>query len=309
MMFKYVNKTGMTAFAGVFFWAGPFWKGLACVKGEDFGWGFIDSQGTLKIRAPDFQSEPTGFFDGLALIRQGRLYGYMDLDGKIYIRPQYRNAEPFSNGLAPVQTSKGYTFIDTTGNILMQQCFSDVNHFSEGLALVKRGSHYYFLNRAFKSVLGPFERAFDFRDGIARVRFENTECFINHEGEVVFENNWEYLESGSSEGRICFAENGRYGFVDTGGKVVIPVQYDEARNFSEGIAMVKLNCDNFGINLRGERLFSARFDKCMDFSDGLLAFERERKWGYLDTSGKCVIPEQFDVANIFREGLAPVTID
>ena len=191
----------------------------------------------------------------------------------------------------------------------MNQSFSHLDRFSEGLALAKQGTHFYFLDRGFKSVLGPFEGAFAFRDGIARVTFDKSECFIDPKGNVVFENQWEYLESGSSEGRICFAENGRYGFVDTRGKVAIPAQYDEAHNFSEGIAMVTLNCDNYAIDLQGERLFTARFDRCMDFSGGLLAFERGGKWGYMDTSGNCVIPEQFAVANIFRNGLAPVIIN
>ena len=310
MSFHYITKAGNLAFPTKFLWAGWFWNGTACVHSDSFGWGFVDTQGKLKVRAPDFQSEPTGFFEGLALIRRGKLYGFMDWNGKICIEPQYRSAESFDDGVAPVRASNSYTFIDTKGKIVMSERFSDLNGFSEGLALAKRGSRFYYLNRDFKSVLGPFQRAFDFKDGIARVRFDDSECFIDRNGKIIFENEWEYLESGSSEGRICFAENGRCGFVDTRGKVVIPAQYDEAHDFNEGIAIVTLNCDTYAINLQGERLFTTRFDSCLGFfSEGLLGFERGGKWGYMDSSGECVIREQFDVADIFRNGLAPVAMD
>jgi hypothetical protein len=64
------------------------------------------------------------------------------------------------------------------------------------------------------------------------------------------------------------------GFKDLTGKVVIPPQFDEARDFSEGLAPIRIN----------------------------------RKWGYIDSKGKTVIPSKYYRARGFSEGLAAVNI-
>ena len=65
---------------------------------------------------------------------------------------------------------------------------------------------------------------------------------------------------------------GKYGFVDSTGKLAIPCKYDWAGFFFEGLALVKL--------------------------DG--------KWGFVDSTGKLAIPCKYDWANSFSEGLARV---
>lgn len=60
-------------------------------------------------------------------------------------------------------------------------------------------------------------------------------------------------------------KNGKWGFADRSGKVVIPCQWEDSWNFCEGLAAVKL----------------------------------EGKWGYLDMSGVVVIPCQWDKAYSF----------
>lgn len=42
---------------------------------------------------------------------------------------------------------------------------------------------------------------------------------------------------------------------------------------------------------------------------GLLPVEQNEKWGYIDLTGKLVIPYKFDSARSFAEGLAPVMVD
>ena len=65
-------------------------------------------------------------------------------------------------------------------------------------------------------------------------------------------------------------ENGRYGYMDRTGKTVIPPQFDDAKDFSEGLAVVKVG----------------------------------RKFGFIDKAGKVVITPQFNQADSFRNGRA-----
>ena len=48
------------------------------------------------------------------------------------------------------------------------------------------------------------------------------------------------------------------------------------------------------------------YDDALRFSEGLAAVKTDGLWGYIDTKGNTVIPEQFDIAFSFSEGLALV---
>lgn len=72
---------------------------------------------------------------------------------------------------------------------------------------------------------------------------------------------------------IC--ENGKWGYIDKAGKVIITLQYYSAQDFSEGLAAVR----------------------------------KEGLYGYIDQSGKFVIGEKYDYAEPFHRGIARVYID
>ena len=81
---------------------------------------------------------------------------------------------------------------------------------------------------------------------------------------------------------------GSYGYVDTVGNIVIDCQFDDAREFSEGLAAVLSG----GGNVSEDGVF------------GPLSLTL--KWGYIDSTGLTVIPCQFDYAGQFAEGYAAV---
>jgi hypothetical protein len=43
--------------------------------------------------------------------------------------------------------------------------------------------------------------------------------------------------------------NGKVGFIDKTGKVIVPPKYDDAEDFKEGLAWVKLNGKEFYIKI------------------------------------------------------------
>ena len=66
--------------------------------------------------------------------------------------------------------------------------------------------------------------------------------------------------------------------------------------------------DRWGfINKSGETVINPQFDKADVFAEGL-APVRMGRWGYVDASGKVVINPQFDKADVFSDGLAAVKL-
>lgn len=129
--------------------------------------------------------------------------------------------------------------------------------------------------------------------------------------------------------------NGRWGFADPSGRVVIAAQFDAALPFANGIARVGVVDEELPeigaspnikwgyIDERGRVLVELRYAVLRDFSEGLAAAavldagkpersvvgrgeRRNLKWGYVDGGGREVIPMHFLDAGDFTEGLAAV---
>lgn len=80
---------------------------------------------------------------------------------------------------------------------------------------------------------------------------------------------------------LPISRNGKFGYIDTKGKIIIEPKFDTARNFSEGSAAIgirkEINNNNFYV-----------------------------EYGYIDKKGKIIIPIQFYSAGDFKGGIAVV---
>jgi hypothetical protein len=94
-----------------------------------------------------------------------------------------------------------------------------------------------------------------------------------------------------------------WGFINSRG-IVIPPQFEEVGDFSEGLAEVKVG-DKWGfINRVGEMVIPPQFDRTSKFSEGLASVRIGHQWGAIDSTGNLVIPLQFDLLDILSEGLS-----
>ena len=93
------------------------------------------------------------------------------------------------------------------------------------------------------------------------------------------------------------------------GEVVILFKYDNALNFSEGLAAVELNGKWGFINKSGKEVIPLKYDSIGSFSEGFAAVKLSDKWGYINKSGKEVIPLKYDYVKNFSKGLAEVVLN
>jgi len=112
-----------------------------------------------------------------------------------------------------------------------------------------------------------------------------------------------------NSGLYRMSVNGKDGFIDRSGKVVITPQFDGAFGFAEGLAGVRVGTKFGFINAKGEMVITPQFDTVFPFSEGLAAVQVGTKFGYIDTKGLVTITPQFDDVRSFHNGRAAVKLE
>ncbi len=86
--------------------------------------------------------------------------------------------------------------------------------------------------------------------------------------------------------------DGKYGFANQHGTITITPQFDQAFEFSEGLARVRL-ANKWGfINKSGEYVIKPQYAEVASFKDGLAAIMISERSGFIDKTGKLLINTQ-----------------
>lgn len=128
------------------------------------------------------------------------LWGYKYFNA-VAVKPKYQEAGPFMEGLAPVKLGGKYGYIDKDGKCVIPYKYESAGVFSEGLARVSMNGKYGYIDRNGKQVIPyKFSDAGDFIDGLAEVIFNESRSFVDKVGEM-FNDRSEVMQSFSSFAR------------------------------------------------------------------------------------------------------------
>jgi hypothetical protein len=147
---------------------------------------FIDKKGNF-LRKDQFD-EIRFFSEGLAAVKCGGKWGYINPEGKQVIPFIFNNALSFSEGMAAVKVENKAGYIDKSGKFCIQPAFDRASLFSEGLAAVMIGNEWGYINMRGDMVIEPkFDRGSVFSDGLAHVVIDHEgHCFIDKKGRLKF---------------------------------------------------------------------------------------------------------------------------
>ncbi|MCX6844402.1 MAG: WG repeat-containing protein [candidate division WOR-3 bacterium] len=108
--------------------------------------------------------------------------------------------------------------------------------------------------------------------------------------------------------RFPILVDGKYGYLNKAGNVVIKPQFDSAASFSDGLALVKIEGSYRYISTAGDPAFDRKYEDARSFAEGLgTVFLRDSAgpgWGVIDRAGKVVFKARFGWPVQFSEGLA-----
>ncbi|MBL8892846.1 MAG: WG repeat-containing protein [Planctomycetaceae bacterium] len=156
--------------------------------GPALDYHYIDRTGH-EVREPRPEHYTTGKPNELISFRQDGLFGFVDADGNIIIKPQFVAASEFTDGLACVCRERLFGYIDRTGEFVIPPRFQYANEFAEGLAGVQiEEGKWGFIDQTGKLVLAANYNWVNrgFRQGLAQVVVAGQTRYINKLGELIW---------------------------------------------------------------------------------------------------------------------------
>jgi len=104
-------------------------------------------------------------------------------------------------------------------------------------------------------------------------------------------------------------QDGKWGFIDSSGNVVISPKFSKAQSFADGLAAVQYRGKWGYIDESGKFAIEPQFADADAFHHGHAGVEVDGFWGFIDSSSKFTIPPQFDRIQSFVDGSTAVTND
>jgi serine/threonine protein kinase len=289
---SYFDSQGKEVIAAQFTEGSLFYDGLALVNtgadDEEPKYGYIDQTGKYVIN-PQYE-EATIFNDGIAwVVKTAGKITAINTTGKELFTVDASIASSYSEGLAafapylPEKGSNGlkHGYLDEDGKIKIEPKFDIAASFHS--------------NRA--------------RIGILEKNSEGEEfykyAFIDKSGTVV----GEYYESATDfQGEYAVViKEGKCGAINTSGKLVVPIMYDALSVDGEWFLYTSADGKYGWLDGDGKIIINAQFDGCQPFYDSELApVQIAEKWGYIARDGKIMINPQFDAACSFKGEITAV---
>jgi hypothetical protein len=153
-----------------------------------------------------------------------------------------------------------------------------------------------------------YDKFFTMIDGRIRAEKSGFSLLLTDAGVALKGEYLRILEFKDDVSSVVSKEN-KHGFINKDGKVIIAIEYEDAGNFSEGVAPVKKDGKWGYISKSGEIQIPFKFMDAKDFSDGLAVVSDGKWYGYIDVKGNLKIAYQFDSADSFKKGVAVVMKD
>ncbi|MGB6153093.1 MAG: WG repeat-containing protein [Pricia sp.] len=251
----------------------------------------------------------TGFAQELALVRENGNFGYIDRSANFVIAPEFEDAKSFSDGLAAAEQDKLWGFIDASGKWAIEPKYDKVKYFNSGYALVLKDDQWQYIDKKGQPLDIPSttEKLYDFEEGVAFFRNGEKIGLLGTDGKLVLAPTYDVIKD-IKNGHAKVKKGELWGMIDTSGKEIIPTEYEDIGNMWSPNGVFGKKDGVYGIVHDGKfNPIDGATDVWPFHGDATLTYaERDKKIGFVDSTGKWVIAPQFDKARAFSNGLAPV---
>ncbi len=279
-------------------------------------WGVIDDKGKEIIIA-QFEDIQTFSESGLAAVKENGKWGFINQQGKIIIKPQYVDFQYIMPNYIKVKENNLFGLLDIKGKVLLESSYTHIDNFDKEFVLINKNNKVGLASFGTKTkiLLPEYDDINRFAPDIAYIRKDGKWGLLNKELKVILTPQFDELfdisanSSGNFPTIARYRKDNKYGFVHSSGQV-IAANFDDAYDFYEGLAAVKISEKWTFITPNNKQVIKPQFEKVYAFSEGLSGIKLNGKWGFFSAKTQKIVTEpQFDDVGYLQNGLATLTIN
>ncbi|HEY8400214.1 MAG TPA: WG repeat-containing protein, partial [Cytophagaceae bacterium] len=282
------------------------YRQISCSGGK---WGYIDMNGKIIIE-PEYDYA-RDFFNDKAIVKKGKKYGVITKENSFVLTPDYDfidYLEGSDNKLFRLTNIKNkYGYLTKEGKVIVNPGFEKAGFFREGLASVRDENKWGYIDTSGVLVISPeYEKVSEFNEGLAAVMINRKWGFIDRQGKMVIEP--QFSSAGDfHEGRAWVKQKNKVGYINQSGNYIIPPKYIKADNFKNGVAIARIKKKYGLIDAKGKWIGRPCYKSISEFENNSLAIVRKgKRYGVIDNRGKKVIPVKYNKIGGFSEGVTMI---
>jgi len=271
------------------------------------GWQFVRADGAIALPGPYELAH--SFREGVANVRVANKWGLIDREGRFVVAPRYSVVFLMFQGRAGFEQDDKWGYLDASGQVVIEARFDKVTNFDipgvpVGLFSIddKWG-----VIRADGSVVtaAEWDGVAVGKDGWTRVVKKGLSGFLDESGKQVID--CKFRCDNFQEDRALVNVDGKFGFIDRRGELVIAPTYENGAGFREGLACVRKGGKHGWIDLEGQTVIPFDYVGAVDLADGRAFVWPDDSGAFcIDKTGKRVSSTKFGDANSFEHGTAVV---
>ena len=276
-------------------------------------YGVVSEKGAviLPLKYSEINSNKNGY-----TVKLNEKAGLFNSEGKEIIPISYRwiYTDKIDDNIPIVARLNGKEgYINTKNEWVIPPTYLYAFAFRQGVAIVKKGRNYMCINLKGEAVIQDFDNyVIEPSDNtyIVGVRKECKYMVYDLNGNLLdtynlLRNNW------SDDAIFAVKKGGKWGYIDGYGKVIIPLEYEEVGDFSEGLAAVRKD-DKWGyINPKNEVVIPIEFTnkEVGYFKNGVAKYYTDSGIGLINLKGEIIAEPKYNIIKYVKENVAIVSFD
>ena len=325
--------------------------------------GVIDEKGK-EIIPEKYEKFEGNFNDGILAVSIHDKWGYVNSEGKEITPIKYEYADEFKDGRAKVNFNYKEGLIDKNGKVIVPLIYNDLFRLGNGLSdvgvvnekdrlnmgVVNEKNGKLVTSLKYEDLYNYQHLDIPFSGKLARIQLNDKIGLVDDKGKIIVPilydsidslgdvfvitkgNKYGYLDK---KGKIIVAvendcydadieiyglemyhnfllllsRNDKYGFADRKGNKVTPIKYDSIRRKYLGGVFVSINKKSGYVNESGKEVIPAIFDIPMSkmnnyFNDGIFIYKEKNKWSAMDSTGIKITNRKYDSMTDFSGGFS-----
>ena len=214
-------------------------------------YGYLDQ--SLNVVIPFMYDKALSFYGDIATCKWDGHWGVINQNNDPIIPFEYDAPISFHNNCAKIYRKdlSKWALVNAAGQLLTKFVYDEII-FERTAILVRQGNLWGLTNEKGEIMIPIQYHEIMLKRGFIVVVLDHQQGLFNQNGQEILRPEFEFIYPTRNDPYIMVRKAGKYGYVNLKGEMMIPLQYDNARNFKWGRATVLRQNKSFEIKRNGD---------------------------------------------------------